>query len=82
MYPETKQFTSHSPCGKPTCDWFRWEGNPKYLFIDTSPEWDARHLLTDRDTFIRGLANIEKAGIVTKYKQSGTAVLYIVKKHP
>jgi uncharacterized membrane protein len=82
LYPETKKFATNSPCNQPTCDWFRWEGDAKYLFIDTSPEWDSRHLLTNRDNFIRGLANLEKAEIVTKYKQSGTAVLYIINKQP
>ena len=79
LYPEKKKFIKNSPCGQPECDWFRWEGNPTYLFADTSPEWDARHLLIDRENFVRGLENIERAGIVKKYKQEGTAVIYKVK---
>ncbi len=78
LYPEMKHFTINSPCGKADCDWFRWYGNPEYLFVDTSAEWDARHLLIDRDKFIKGIENIEKAGVVKKYKQEGSAVLYKV----
>jgi uncharacterized membrane protein len=82
IYPETKEFSSNSPCGKPTCNWFRWYGNPEYLFIDTSPEWDIRHLLTDRERFIDGLKNLEREKVITKYKQTGNAVLYKVNKNP
>jgi uncharacterized membrane protein len=79
LYPEKKKFdTPSSPCGESECDWFRWYGKPKYLFVDTSPEWDIRHFLADREKYEKGLENIEKAGIVRKYKQSGSAVLYTI----
>lgn len=76
LYPEKKKFKVNSPCEAPECDWFRWDGVPEYLFIDTSSGWDARHLLTDRDKFINGLSNMEKAGVIKKYKQKDSAVLY------
>lgn len=82
LYPEKKKFAKTSPCGQPECDWFRWEGNPKYLFVDTSSEWDARHFLTDTDNFVKGLTNIEKAGIVKKNRQKGNAVIYKVVRKP
>jgi hypothetical protein len=50
--------------------------------VDTSPDWDARHLLTDRDPYLAGLHNLEQAGVVVKYKQVGTTVLYKVKENP
>ncbi len=82
LYPEKKKFATNSPCGQPECDWFRWDDNPTYLFIDTSPEWDARHLLTDRENYLKGVENIEKAGIIMKYKQVGEAVIYTIKEKP
>lgn len=82
LYPEKMQFDKNSPCGQPECDWFRWHGKPEFLFVDTSPEWDARHFLTDRETYIKGLENIEHAGVVTKVMQDETAILYKVNKSP
>ena len=82
LWPEKKTFTKDSPCGSELCDWFRWAGNPEYLIVDTSTEWDIRHLLTTREEYIQGLANLEKAGVVTRYKEEGTAVLYKVNTMP
>lgn len=82
LYPEKKKFKDNSPCGKEECDWFRWYGSPQYLIADTSPEWDSRHLLTNREPYIQGLKNIEKAGIVKKYKQMGNTILYKINKNP
>src|SRR5262249_21008165 len=82
LYPEKKTFTNTSVCGEKLCDWFRWDGNPKYLFVDTSDMWDARHLLIDRPLFLKGLTNIEKAGIVARYKEIGTTILYKINKNP
>lgn len=82
LYPTTKNFKTHSPCGKVTCDWFRWESNPTYLVVDTSADWDARHLLTDRANYIQGLKNLEQANVIQKYKQMGNAVVYKVRENP
>jgi len=83
LYPETRKFfAANSPCGKTTCDWFRWYGTPTYLFVDTSSDWDARHLLTDRSNFIAGLNNLEKAGVIKKYKQIDNAILYKTTMNP
>ncbi len=82
LYPEKKEFINNSPCGEKTCDWFRWYDSPTYLFVDTATDWDARHLLTDRQPFINGLINLEKEGIVEKYKVEGTTILYKVRKKP
>jgi hypothetical protein len=38
--------------------WFRWDGNPTILFVDTSFNWDAQHLLTEREQFINGIKNL------------------------
>lgn len=76
LWPEQKKFATNSPCGKAVCDWFHWTGNPIYLIVDTSPEWDSRHFLTDRNNFLSGLANMGKAGVIIEYKKNGTTVLY------
>lgn len=82
LYPEKKTFGENSPCGAPECDWFRWHNKPDYLFIDTSPEWDIRHFLANREEYIKGLANLESAGIIEKYKETGNTVIYKVFKNP
>jgi hypothetical protein len=82
MWPEKKTFSKDSPCGQQSCDWFRWPGNPQYMIVDTSPEWDARHLLTNNNEFKQGIANMEKAGIIQVEKRIDSATLYKVIKKP
>lgn len=82
LYPEKKEFLTNSPCDEPMCDWFRWVGEPIYLFIDTSDNWDARHFLVNRENYIQGILNLEKAGVIKKYKQQGNAILYTIEKKP
>lgn len=82
LYPEKKDFLKDSPCGQKTCDWFRWYGHPEFLFVDTSVDWDARHLLTDRPLFVAGLANLEKAKVIVRYKQLKTTMLYKINMNP
>lgn len=82
LYPEKKHFSKASPCGKPECNWFRWYGTPEFLFVDTSSEWDIRHLLANREEFIDGIHNLEKAAIITPYKQEGNTVLYKINQNP
>lgn len=82
LYPKKKIFTKNSPCSQLQCNWFRWDENPKYLIVDTSSEWDARHLLIDRPLFIDGLRNLEKAHVIEKYKQIGNTILYKIKENP
>ena len=82
LYPEKRIFSKDSPCGQIQCNWFRWDENPKFLIVDTSSDWDARHLLTDRPLFLNGLKNLEKAKVVTKYKVVGSTILYTVNENP
>jgi hypothetical protein len=82
MWGDTKNFKSDSPCGNSQCSWFKWAGDPKYLLVDTSPEWNILNLLANRPDFIAGLNNMEKTGTIKKYKQIGNAVIYLVEKRP
>jgi uncharacterized membrane protein len=82
LYPERKNFENTSFCGQKICNWFSWYGSPQFLIADTSSDWDARHLLIDRSPYIKGLQNLEKAGVIKKYKQVGTTILYTVKMNP
>jgi len=82
LWPEKKEFSKASLCGKRSCNWFRWAGSPRYLLVDTSTDWDPRYWLTDRDTFIDGIHNLEKAKVIAVDKQQGSAVLYKVLKSP
>ena len=82
LWPEKKSFEGNSPCGKPICNWFRWVGSPNYLIVDKSANWDIRQLLANRDEYVNGLSNLEKANVITKYKQIGNAILYKILKQP
>ena len=82
LYPEKKKFASQSPCGRSECNWFRWHGHPEFLFVDISSAWDIRHLFANRDEYIDGLHNLEKAGIIKNYKQRGSTILYKVVRNP
>lgn len=73
---------TNSPCGESICDWFSWYGNPELVIVDTSSNWDIRHLLTDPSNYKKGLSNMEKSGMLKKYKSVGNAVLYKVVEKP
>jgi hypothetical protein len=82
LYPQQKKFANTSLCGKKKCDWFSWFGNPQFLIVDISHDWDARHLLIDWSPYVKGLQNLEKAGVIQKYKQVGTTILYKTTMNP
>ncbi|HSA84140.1 MAG TPA: DUF2079 domain-containing protein [Patescibacteria group bacterium] len=69
LWPEKKN-------GRPT---FRWAGNPQYLVVDTAVTWDTRHLLTDRETFLKGIENLEKDKVIVKQRQQGSVILYTLR---
>lgn len=82
LYPEKKVFEINSPCDSRECNWFRWHGSPEYLIVDTSENWDIRHLLANRDDYIDGLINLEKEGYIKREYKSNNAELYkIIKNH-
>jgi uncharacterized membrane protein len=80
LWPEKKEFSKNSPCGEKKCSWFRSVGKPEYMLVDTATDWDARYWLTDRDTFIQGVKNLEKMQHIKPVKTEGTTTLYKVKK--
>jgi len=80
LWPQHQVFTKNSPCGRKKCYWFSWGGEPQYLIVDTSNDWDIRHFLGDRKEFTLGLKNLEKAGYIKKDKQVGNAILFHVEK--
>ena len=81
LWPEKKKFEKNSPCNQKKCNWLMWKSTtPRYLIVDTSPNWDIRHFLDDRNEYIDALKNLEKAGYIKKNKQIGNAVLYTILK--
>ncbi len=82
MWPETKKFTAHSPCGQETCNWFHWAGNPKYMIVNTSTDWDTRYWLTNRSEFIDGIKNLQAAGIIKPIHIIDSTYMFEVLKHP
>lgn len=82
LWPEKRDFEHDSPCGAKTCDWFRWAGSPQYLIVDTGDEWDIRHFLANREEFIKGIQNLETAGVIRLIERRDTAVLYEIIKNP
>ena len=82
LWAEEKTFKSNSPCGQRTCPWFRWNGNPQYLIVNTAPNWDIRQLFQNNPDFNSAINSIEKEGVVKLYKQEGTTELYKILKNP
>ncbi len=82
LYPSTKDFSANSPCKQKTCNWFRWAGNPEYLMVSTSTDWDSRGFLASREDFIKGLQNLEKSKFIKKYFQKGDTIIYKVQRKP
>lgn len=82
MWPEKKAFKRNSPCGKASCQWFRWPGNPEYMIVDTSTNWDVRYWLTNRQEFVDGLTTLTKAGVITPLYTFNTTIIYKVNKSP
>lgn len=82
MFGDSKDFSTNSPCGEPSCKWFKWRGDPEFLVVDTSPEWNIINLLANRPDFISALGNMEKAGNITKYKEIGSSAIYKINKQP
>ena len=78
LYYEKKEFHSNSPCDMSSCDWLYWFGSPTYLIVDTSPNWDSRHLLANRQQFLNALANMEMAKKIKLYQKIGEAKLYTI----
>lgn len=82
LWAEKKEFKKDSPCGKPACPWFRWDGNPEYLIADTSTDWDIRQLFQNNPEFNEALTSITKSGILKEYKKEGSTILFKVIKNP
>lgn len=82
LWPDQKKFKSKAVCGKEMCQWMRWYGNPEFVIVDTSKDWDIRHFLANREDFIAGLKNVEKNGYIKKYKQIKQATIYRILKNP
>lgn len=82
LWPETKDFSENSPCGRVTCRWFKWQESPQYMIVDIGPTWDERHFLTTREDFIEGIENLEKEKVIEKKFQSGSATLYKILTRP
>lgn len=82
LYPVKKDFDKNSPCGKAECNWFTWYDHPEFLLVDLSPDWDIRHLLANNPDFKDGIYNLEKQGIIKRYRQVGDTILFKVRKSP
>lgn len=80
LFPSLRDFKTNSPCGLPTCRWFRVGGNPKYLLIDTGNTWNSLHFLGSRDDFMNGITNLERNGNIVLVKQINTSKLYKILK--
>lgn len=70
------------PTEKDGKDWFYWHGNPEYMIVDTSHNWDARHLLTDSSKFQSGISNLQEEGIIDLLSEKENAKLYKIVKNP
>ncbi len=82
LLPEKRGFGKNSPCGKNVCNFLSWAGNPQYLIVDTSGDFDIRHFLMNKEDYVDAIQNTEKAGVIKEYKRVGDAVLYKILRKP
>lgn len=84
LWPDVRTYktASQSPCGKTTCRWFHWVGNPRYMIVDIGPDWDIRHFLANRQDYLEALQNFEHMKKIHVYKREGTTTLYIILQKP
>lgn len=84
LWSDTRDFKAitNSPCGKLQCRWFHWVGNPTYMIVDTSSDWDIRHLLQNRPDYLEALTTFEKLRKIQVVKRDGTTTLYKVVQKP
>ncbi len=65
-----------SLCGKESCWWFDFGGEPEYLIVDLHPNQWLTQLLESNENFNSAVRNIEKAGKITLEKEINFAKLY------
>ncbi len=84
LWPTTNGFKTlaDSPCGKLTCPWFHWVGNPQYMIVDSSSDFDIRHFLQNRPDFLDALNTFEKLKKISVVHREGTTTLYKVLQNP
>lgn len=82
LWPQVRNDIENKPCGEPICYWFKWGGNPQYLIIDTSNNWDIRHFLTFRPDFEKGISNLEKYSYIKQVYAKGTTRVFKILKKP
>lgn len=82
LWPTTREFADTSICQQQACQFAKWGGNPKYLLIDLSNDWDIRHTLANHEDFISSLQNLEKTGVITIVKELETTRLYKINNNP
>ena len=67
-------------CPDDSCDWLVWAGKPTYLLVDSSSNWDIRHVYTTPKDFEKAIENVEKKGLIVQYKKDGTTTLFKIIK--
>lgn len=81
LWPEQKEFEENSPCNDRFCRWFKTGESVRYVLVDTSSSWDARHFLENREDFIEAVSNLEKEKIIKPiFKQNNTTLYKVIGK--
>lgn len=76
LFPEKRQFDDLDICGKNECYTLRHGGDIEYLIVDTSPQWNALHLLANNSDFLEALSTLEKTGVISINRQIGSTIIY------
>lgn len=82
LWPEQEKASQKIQCESRNCNWFRWAGKPQYLIVDTAGNWDIRHLLANREDFMKSIMNLEKNEYIKIKYREGTTTLYSIEKDP
>lgn len=75
VWPRVHDIKS-KPCGRLSCWWLDWGGNPQYLVVDTRPDQWLTQILETNEHWMSAISNMEKDGRITLINHVGGARLY------
>jgi len=78
LWPRKKEFLlEESPCGRKSCWWLFWSGQPEYLIVDLHPGQAITHLLVKTEVELsQAIENMERMAILNLLKSKGESRLY------
>lgn len=65
-----------APCGRKTCWWLEFGGNPEYLIVDTRPDQWLTQILESNEHWQEAITSMETMGVIEFVRNEGAVKLY------